>query len=260
MIRTNMKKILKSGVFWGSVTLFVIIMVVGVYTDLLAAKGNQISVIYFYLVTNSVGIAHVLVPIITIIPFTFFYVEELDKKAVYYKLIRCSKKNYYVSNIVTSILSSVLVSVIALTVFFIICIVFGANFSADSVIEVYYEGTYFEAWIENEQIILLVVVNVIMFLLFSIPWGLLSLAVSVLSKNKYIIIASPFIIFMGGSCIAEMMSLSMLHPGLMLLKGAILKMPYGGIFYATGYHMVFSFLFSVFYYVMSKRRFVHEGI
>jgi len=260
MLRTNLKKIVCSAVFWGTVILLAGSMVLGAYSDLQNARNNSMSVLYCYLVTNSVGISHVLVPIVTIVPFTFFYVDELDKKAVYYSLIRCSKRKYYLANVLTAIISAVLVSSLAILIFVIVCLGFGANLQVDNMMVEYYSGTFFQTWIESEMLVRILLIHICSFVIFSIPWPLLSLAVSILSKNKYVIIASPFILFMAASYVTEMSSADMLNPGLMLLKGSMLKKSYGGLFYAISYHVIFSLFFAFFYYCMSKRRFLHEGL
>jgi|GEM_PF-6437577 len=260
MLRTNLKKVIGSFVFWITIILFAGSMVFGVYGDLQNARDNSMSVLYCYLVTNSVGISHVLIPVMTIVPFTFFYVDELDKKSVYYNLIRCSKRKYYLANILTVIISAALVSALAILVFVIVCFGFGANLKVTEVIIEYYADTFFMSWVERGMLVEILLVQICSFVLYSIPCGLLSLAISILSKNKYVIIASPFILDMAISYGTEILSIHWLNPGLMLLKGPMLQKPFGGLLYAIGYHMVLILILSIFYYGMSKRRFLREGI
>jgi hypothetical protein len=187
-------------------------------------------------------------------------VEELDKKATYYNLIRSSKKSYYLSNLFTAIISTVLISFVAILLFVIVCLGFGVKFTLDRSMIEYFSETYFQFWIVQENSIPILIIHIAAFIMFSIPWGVLSLAVSIISKNKYIIIASPFIFFIATSYITEICSIPFINPGLMLLKGPILKMPYGGSLYVVSYQTIFVLLFSLFYYIMSKRRFLSEGI
>lgn len=261
MLGVKLKRVLGSRVFWASVILYAVIMILGVQEDLPRARDNSVSVLYFYLVTTSVGITHVLISVITILPFVFFYVEELEKKSEYYNLIRSSKKEYYLANVFTAIISSVLVSALALLLFCMVCLAFGANFHVDPSVGSYYEGMFFGPWMENDRLIPVLLVHMLVFLAASTPWGVLCMAISIFSKNKYVIIAFPFILRTAANLITDLTALHMLSPGVMLLKGSvILRMPYGGFFYALGYHMVFVAAFSIFYYAMSKRRFRHEGI
>lgn len=256
-----MKRLLGSRVFWIAVVMYAAIMAAGVYGDMEHAGANSTSVLYLFVVTSSLGIAHVLVSIVPIIPFAFFYVEELDKKAVYYHLIRSSKRSYYCSNIAAAFLSSVLVTVFALLLFILVCMVFGASLFAcgDSMMS-YFEGTVYAQWLENGRAIPVLLIKLLAFVAYASPWGLLCLVISIYSKNKYVIVAFPFICSIAVSYLLQISPLSILDPGLTLLKGSILKMPSGGIFYALGYHLVWITVSSVFYYVMSRRRFRREGI
>ena len=262
MLGVRMKRLLGSRVFWGAVVLFAAIMVAGAYEDLPHAGVNSSSVLYLYMVTTSVGIAHALVAIVPIIPFAFFYVEELEKKAAYYNLIRCSKRSYYWSNIAAAVLSSVLVAVFALLLFTLVCLAFGAGLkTSDSVMGVYGISPVFAKWLEDGRLIYVLLVNFLAFVAYASPWGLLCLLVSIFSKNKYVIIAFPFIFNIAVSYILQSSPLAQFDPSLTLLKGLfVLGMPYGGIFYALGYHAVFITIFSVGYYVMSRRRYHHGGI
>ena len=264
MLGVRMKHLLVSRVFWAAVVLFAGIMIAGVYEDLLAARANAFSVLYLYMVTTSVGIAHVLTAAVPTIPFAFFYVEELEKKAVYYNLIRCSKRSYYLSNIAAAVLSSVLVTVFALLVFVLVCLAFGAGFenggSLGGLMSVYGVSVFGE-WLEDGRLIHVLLINLLAFVAYSSPWGLLCLVISIFSKNKYVVISFPFIFHIAASYILQSSPLARFDPALTLLKGLfVLGMPYGGIFYALGYHGVFITVFSVCYYVMSRRRYRREGI
>ena len=262
MLGVRMKRLLSSRVFWGTVVLFAAIMVAGAYEDLPHTRASGRSVLYLYMVTTSVGIAHVLMAIVPIIPFAFFYVEELEKKAVYYNLIRCSKRSYYWSNIAAAVLSSVLVAVFAVLLFALVCVAFGAGLeTSDTLMNAYGISPDFRVWLEEGRLIYVLLINLLAFVAYASPWGLLCLLISIFSKNKYVIIAFPFILNIAVSYILQGSPLAQFDPGQTLLKTPIiLRKPYGGIFYALGYHAVFITLFSVCYYVMSRRRYRREGI
>lgn len=262
MLGVRMKRLLGSRVFWTAVILFAGIMIAGAYGDLLHAGANASSVLYLYWVTTSIGIAHVLIAAVPTIPFAFFYVEELEKKAVYYNLIRCSKRSYYLSNIAAAVLSSVLVTVFALLIFVLVCLAFGAGFENSRSLMYAYEVSVFGEWLEDGRLVYVLLINLLAFVAYSSPWGLLCLVISVFSKNKYVVISFPFIFHIAASYTLQLSPLARFDPGLTLLHNSlfVLRMPYGGIFYALGYHAVFIAVFSVCYYVMSRRRYRREGI
>lgn len=257
-----MKRLLASRVFWGTVILFAGIIVAGAYGDMEHARANSISILYLFVITNSIGISHVLAAAVTIIPFAFFYVEELDKKAVYYHLIRCSKRSYYLSNIAAAILSSVLVTVFALLLFVLVCLAFGAGFEVkpDGSMMNYFEGTFFSPWLESGRVLPVLLINMLAFVAYASPWGLLCLVISLFSKNKYVVIAFVFIIDRAASYLFQVSPLYLLDPGLTLLRGPVLRRPFGGIFYSLGYHAIWITVFSVFYYAVSRRRYGREGV
>lgn len=263
MLEVRMKRLLGSRVFWGTVIVYAGIMVAGAYGDLVVARANFMSVLYLYNVTTTVGIASVLIPAITIIPFAFFYVEELEKKSVYYHLIRSSKRSYYLSNIAAAFFSSVLVTVFALLLFVLVCLAFGAVFEPDEILQNHFEGSVFAAWLEEGHLIPVLLSRLLAFVAYVSPWGLLCLVISVFSKNKYVIIAFPFILELAVRYTLAVLPLPLpkLDPYLTISLGSwVLRMPYGGIFYSLGYNGVWIAVFSVFYYVMSRRRYHREGI
>ncbi len=260
MFRVRMKQLLGSGVFWGTVLPFAVIMVAGAYTDLPAARVNSSSVLYLYLVTSTVGIAHVLVPVVTILPFAFFYVEEMEKKAVYYNLIRSSKRAYYGSNIAAAVLSSMLVSAFGLLIFVLVCLGYGAVFGYSDAVLSFFEGSIYGDWLTDGRHVWVLLVKLLAFVVLSAPWGVLCLAVSVFSRNKYVILAAPFLIEWAVSVVLQMLGLWLLDPGMTLLNGPGLRLPFGGIPYSLGYNGALVAILSTFYYVMSKRRYRREGI
>lgn len=260
LFRVRMKQLLGSGVFWGTVLLFAVIMVAGAYADLPAARANSSSVLYLYLVTSTVGIAHVLVPVVTILPFAFFYVEEMEKKAVYYNLIRCSRRAYYGSNIAVAVLSSMLVSGLALLIFVLVCLGYGAGFAYSSSAASFFEGSMYAVWLTDGKHVWVLLVKLLAFVVYSAPWGLLCLAASVFSKNKYVILAAPFLMEWSVTLVLQMLGVWQLDPGMTLLKGPYIRLPWGGIPYALGYHGILVAALSAFYYGMSKRRYRREGI
>ena len=264
MFGVRMKRLLGSGVFWGTVFLFAGIMVAGAYGDLQGARVNSHPVLYLYLVTSDAGMTAVLIPVLTMIPFAFFYVEELEKKAVYYNLIRCSKGAYYGSNIAAAILSSALVSAFALMIFILVCLLYGADFeggfaSSQAVMSAFV-GSIYEAWLKEGGMIWVLLVKLLALVASSMPWGVLCLLVSVYTKNKYVILAAPFLITRLVSAVVPE-PLYLLSPSMPTLPtGHVTRLPDGGILYMLVYNGVFIAVLSVLYYVMSKRRYHREGI
>lgn len=260
MLRSHIKNFLFSPLFWVCSIILAAAMSLGVYEDLQAARSNSISIIYCWIVTNSVGVAHVLLPVLTTVPFTFYYVDRLEKKAVYYTMIRSSTKDYYLSEVIAAILSSVLVTFVACIIFITVCIMSGARDVMQDTITDYFSGTWFAYWSEQGAYNKILLIHILDYLLYSLPWTLFGMVVSLFCKNKYVIVAAPFICFMLLSYVTEMLSVTYLNPGTMLLKGNIRSTPGGGILCAAIYFIGLSGIMGAWYYLSSRRRMKYEGI
>lgn len=261
MLASNMKKIIIGPVFWGTVLIQAIAMLWGVWPDLQAANDNKISFLYCFQMTNTVGVSSVLMPILTVIPFAFFYVDELDKKTLYFSLIRSSEKRYLVSQIVSALFSGILVSAGAVACFALGCRIMNVSFAIDpSFMQQYFEDTYFECWMSEGKAGAIPLIYVGAFLLYSIPWGLICLITSLISRNKYIVIAAPFLLKTAVSYVTEGSPFELLNPVMTLLKGRAAKMYMGGFLYACVYHGAVILICSALYYGISRRNFGREGI
>ena len=260
MFGTYLKRVLKSPVFILCVIVTVVVMVMGCYTDLSVSKNNVTPVLYCIIITHTFGISHMLIPILTVMPFLFFYVEEIEKKVVYYQLIRSNKKAYYMGQILTALISAGLVACLSMVIFTFVCMIYGAGWQVDNSIKEYFIGTFFEKMINNGNVIAVYLIHCLAILCFSLPWTLVSMVVSLYSKNRFVIISSSFISYMAISYLTQMASLEKLDPGLTLLKGKMKSEPGGGIYHTLLYHFILISVLSAIYFIVSKRRFTNEGI
>ena len=257
-----LKKILKNPVLYGAIALLTGLMCMGCYGDLAAAGENKISVIYCYIVANSVGISHVLVPVVTSIPFLSVYVEEHDKKLVYYQIIRSkSRRKYYGMQWLAALATSLSVAVISLFLFTIVCLLSGAGFGSNDSMKMYFEGTYFADYVKNDFTIRTYLIHCFAFLLYASPWPLIGMLVSSFSSNKYVIMASPFIALLAGNYITELLSVDTLHPGMTLLIGNEFRyQPYGGIFHTIRYFTVLIVILTVILSIRITGKMKNEGL
>ena len=227
------KRILSSPVFWFCSLLLIFVMILGCYEDLACAEQEKLPVLYFLITTNAVGITHVLVPVICTVPFLFYYVDELEKRTVYYQMIRMKKKRKYIGGqILAALITPCLVAFVSVIAFTLICLLFGAGFQSVDMIGEYFENSLFGEMIKDGSLLGVYMIHVAAFLLYSLPWVLVGIAVSYISKNRYVIIASPFIFDMVISYVTEMLSYDILGPDSTLLKGNVIYLFGGGIFYA----------------------------
>lgn len=256
-----LRRMAKSPVFWGCIVLLSGLMVIGCYEDLGAAGNadNDISVMYCFWVTNSIGISHVLVPAVVVVPFLFFFVDELGKGSLYYQLIRSRKATYYLGQLGAALLSAMLIAVLSTILFSLICMLYGAGWQANDSLIQRYSGSCFEETIQRRPWVVYQV-NVLAFVLYSTPWVLMGMVLSLFTKHRYLILIGPFIIFMAMNYLTELAGLYWLGPGWTLLKGAACNLSGGGIYYALAYHLTLDMALSLCYLIGSGRKFRYEGI
>lgn len=259
MVEFYLKRIIQSPIFWVSVIALAVLMVIGCVEDLGAASQNLITILYCFQITNSIGISHVLLPAVVVIPFLFFYVDELEKGAMYYQLIRGGKDRSYRGQISAALLSAALITLLAVFLFFFVCVILGAKWQANDSLIMSFSNTYYEEMIQN-KIYLVYIIYVLVFVCYSTPWTLMGVVISLFTKNRYLILIGPFIIFMAVSYLTELSGMLVLHPGYTLLKGITRTWGGGGLYYAIGYHFFLNTILSIWYLIMCRRRFRCEGI
>ena len=254
-----LKRTLKNPVFMICTALLTILMLIGCYEDLGAASANVIPVFYCFQVTNSIGISHVLLPAVVVIPFFSFFIEEVEKGALYYQLIRGNKKCCYLGQIGAAALSSMMVTLLATVLFSVVCMLFGAGWQINDTLIQGFSDTYYKELIQDRSY-LVFIIHVLAFVLYSMPWVLIGMVISLFTKNRYLILIGPFIIFMAWSYLTELAGLMILNPGYTLLKGTVRIWVGGGIFYTIGYYLVVCVTLALWYLIVSYRRFHHEGL
>lgn len=247
------KRCVKGAVFWGCVLILTAIMVIGCYpSDLAYAKDNTMPVIYCFIVTNSIGISHVLLPVLAAVPFLFYYVEECVNGGAFYQMIRGSILTCCVGRLGASVVISMMLTGIATVLFTLICLLFGAGGTANSSMISFFQNQYFESAIKD-RIWIVYGIYCLAFCLYAIPWGLVGMIVSLFTNNKYLIFASPFILFIIISYVTEAMRLFLLNPGSTLLKGSVRGFFGGGILHALVYHLITVSVLSVVYLYLFRR-------
>lgn len=260
MVKYYVKRSIGSPVFAGCVVLLTLIMVIGCYpSDLAFARTHPMSVLYCFLVTSSVGVAHVVVPLITVIPFLFHHVEELHKGAVYFRLIRGNRKSEFAGKITAALLSALSVSFLSLLLFTGICLLLGAGGEAGPALPSWFAGRFFGEKVKTDTWSVYAV-HGLAFLLYSLPWVLIGLVASLFLKNWYMVFALPFVAEIVMCYITERPGLYWLHPGTGLLKGRVQALYGGGIFYSALYYGGVCVGLIMLYGFLWMRRWRNEGI
>ena len=151
MITYYLKKSICNPVFLGVVVVFSVTLIIGCYSDLSAAQTNTIPVLYCFMVTTSVGIAHVVAPLLCAMPFLFFYVDSLDSGSSYFLMIRTKAKTELLAKILAALISSVCMTGMALIFFTVTALCFGAGWEAEQSLHLSFQDKFFEAMIESHM-------------------------------------------------------------------------------------------------------------
>lgn len=267
MFKLYVKRILKSPLFIACTSATVFFWISGCYSYMTWAKDEIINILYLYYASFTYGVVLLMVPVLMTIPFLFFFVEELQKKLVYYQMIRTSFRKYYRSQIYSALFSSFLSAAISVLVFSVICLIAGAGSEAGPFCTIF-DGTSMEEIFYSKMWFLYVWYCVI-FMLFSMPWTMFGLIFSLFTKNRYVLIAAPFVCYWAFSYIIESIcpfcpvASWLWAPRTMLEAGVIYEdywtMAYS-ILYPPIYHFSLSAILASIYFFVSKWRFRHEGI
>lgn len=132
MFQFYIRRILKSYIFWLSVIILTLILLIGSNQDMLDAGTNKLSFLYLFEWTSSLGIGQILSCILVPIPFLYFYIDEMNSKATYYQMIRCNKTSYFISQLLSALVSVIILCLISIFLYTCVCYVFGARFIPSS--------------------------------------------------------------------------------------------------------------------------------
>lgn len=264
MFRCYIKRIFLSPIFLGCVILLAGMMLFGVHSDLkLRWSGASDTSLMYFLWLMGYSFAMMLIHTLASVPFLFFFVEELESKAIYYQVIRSKRKmrDYYIIQGVSALLSSASVIVIALLLFTVCCWACGAGWKTCDSMEHLFRGTYFAEQIQKSEapVYFLHILSIIM---YASPWVLFGLLASLISKNRYLIFAAPYLLFMFSIYIMQFFNIYQFSPVLTILHENRERMSDfgGGIFYNLIYNTLFFSILLIAYCTISERRFRHEGI
>lgn len=264
-----MRRILKSRIFYICIAISTAILTLGCYQYLLLAKEMEISLIECIDVTmGSGGIYEVIAPALISVPFLLFYTEELGKKFIYYQMLRSDKKRYYGGQLVSALIITCLIIIISLIIFCVICFAHGiiwenvgwfTKFDPSNIKEYFYGDN---TWKMTLWFLALTV-------MFCLPWPIVGMVVSLFTKNKYIVLAAPFIIYMAWNYLTQLIypkwnNILWVSPGSPLLRMGLPWESYWTIeltiLYPIVYHVIFIGGLSLIYLLITRRRFSREGI
>ena len=218
-----MRRILRSRFFVICVIINVILFIIGGHQDIFNAAEYNMSVLDLFKDSACYGIGHVSAYILYTLPFLYYFSEEINNKMVYYRLIRCSRRSYFASHIFSAVVSVILMCIIS--------------------------------------VVILYCITCVSYILSITPGILFAIVASLFIKNRYIIMAVPFIVLRLFQLISTITRQDYIDWGIYTdLSAATMYKTVGGLVYAFGYLAFLLIALSVIYYVGSMRRFRHGKI
>lgn len=249
-------------VFGICVILQVIIMLMGCKEELrFAIDGNLIPILLCYSETVSIGIAHISLPLLSVIPFLYYHVEEIHTGALYFSQVRTTARKDLAGRIGAAILSAATMAAVSLLLFTCGALALGASWQTNDTIANWFENTYYEELLKTStwQVYL---IHGAGFLLFSMPWVLIGLVCSLWVRNKYLVFAFPFVVFMLCGIIMDLTGNWWFGIGYILLLKNLKTRTYfaDGLGIACLYLILFGGVWIAAYVISWKRRWRRDGI
>lgn len=256
-----MRRILRSQFFVICVIINMVLFIIGGHQDIFNAAEYNMSVLDLFKDSACYGIGHVSAYILYTLPFLYYFSEEINNKMVYYRLIRCSRRSYFAGHIFSAVVSVILMCIISIVIFTSICCMFGADFSVSKDSYNMYVSTVFDGLIKNNNVVILYCITCVSYILSITPGILFAIVASLFIKNRYIIMAVPFIVLRLFQLISTITRQDYIDWGIYTdLSAATMYKTVGGLVYAFGYPAFLLIALSVIYYVGSMRRFRHGKI
>lgn len=187
-------------------------------------------------------------------PYASTCAEEINSNCYRYTVIRSNIRKYIFSRIIASIVSAFIVCFVSEMLFVFMLIVFKQGYVGKGIYYASLYGTFYEKFYENQIYIVPLICKMYGFSIVGIIWSLFALVLSCFSGNRYVVIAGPFLAQTAFSFIAELFELPLLNPGLLLIKGLVHGLAYGGLLHVTLYQIVgIIILGSITWFIMSRR-------
>lgn len=263
-----MRRIVKSRLFYLCIVISAISLIHGCSKDLPSARDNIISVMYLLRVSEGAGLIVVTAPVLMSVSFLFFFVEELDTKMVYYQMLRTNRVRYFRGQILSAVVSAGLIALISTVVFGVVCTLAGGSWTEMGDFS-WLNAPCLEAIVFSAHLWKISVWYCVLLIMYCLPWALIGMIVSLFTKNRYILIASPFIVFMAWNYLTQLAypyfyNILFVLPTEPLMGGGLMadeRWTLGlTIVYPVIYHAILIGGLSLAYYFVTKRRFCREGI
>ena len=236
MIKTDLKRAIISRYFIIGTLILYASFVSGVIFDMMYSLSTDL--LELYELTLIIGTCSLILPVVVALPFAGSYCTDVNSGYFNMAIIRISKQQYVKSKVVVSMISGFLMVLIALVLFYITAIIIRPNVIArlDNLMDTY--GEFWNRFVLRRQEWVVLLCKSLMLCVYGAIWPVIGLAVSTYAKNRYIVMASPFLVFLIQIYLVSYVDIRYLSLDNIPLRGCISEMSLGGIPYALAYSIL----------------------
>ena len=248
MIRIEIKKVIKNPALYMSIFIMCMAFGFGIYQE------RSSDILYLFENTTTIGIVHLILPALVVLPYASTCAEEINSNCYRYTVIRSNIGKYICSRIIASIVSAFIVCFTSEMLFVFITMFLKQGYVGKGIYYASLNGTFYEKFYENQIYVVPLACKMYAFSIVGIIWSLFALVISCFTGNRYVVVAGPFLAQTAVSFITELFDLPLLNPGLLLIKGSVHKLAYGGLLHVTLYQTFgIIILGSIIWATMSRR-------
>lgn len=274
MIRYYIQRIMKSRLYYVCMLISTVVLILGCFNHLLVAdsyvSGEKISLMEcLHTTLDFGGFFAVIAPALMSVSYLFFFTEDLEKKAIYYQLLRTNRNRFYGAQIIAALFTTTVLVVVSLIIFVVVCLSCGVVWEFNGQWFSFFDGSHIEQYCYGDNAWKMTIWYMILTVMYCLPWALVGMAVSLVLKNRYAIFVAPFVIFMLWNYVSQW--IYQVQPKILwfepmqplLIWGILFEHDWSlqlQILYPVMYHVILIGGLSVLYLMVSNRRYRHEGI
>lgn len=253
MYKVYVKNIFFSKIFWIAIIITLLTFIAGSYQSFII----QDDAMECYKCAAVFGSGQIVAKVLSPLPFFVIFSEEIKRRAVYYQIVRTSKRKYIFDQIMAAFTSVMGMALIVFLVFFLICKAYDCDFSFNDYDAQKLQGLgIFENIVKNNTIFCYLLVY-LSYVLQMLPCTFFTMIIACFVKNKYIVFAMPWIVYRFFQILALVLGNPYIDLMLASFAGTTLTESLGGMLYCYLYPSFLCLFAIISYYIIFKRRFVN---
>ena len=255
MFKRELKRAICSWYFVLATIILYISLFIGVIFDVLYSKGENLLVLI--IITLIIGTSIIVIPVVCGIPYGTSFCIDYESGYFEFAITRTSIRNYVLTKIVVGFISGASVVLAAIVLFSLSCILVRPSVLQSVDYVNYSLGEYWVLLLNDKKDIIVFLFRVLMLCVFGGIWPVISLGMSIIIKNKYIIMAVPFLVSEIMSYITQLSGAYSFDLSNIPLQGPVESMSFGGVPFALAYSLLIITIMTCMFWVGVERKLKH---